>query len=108
VAAEAHEQTDDPPREVELPPTVAVPRRCWISMVIVVPAFATAYEADDGVVATVVGRLVVPVTPDMSQRIYRPRRVPDEYRSQRSAQITRLAANCKASRTLSPVATAPA
>ena len=42
-----------------------VSRRRWVGMMVVMPPLSTGYEANDGIVATVVGRLIVPVSPNM-------------------------------------------
>ena len=52
---------------------------------VIVPTFAARDEPNDRIVAAVVGRRVVSVAPDMGDRIYRPRSVPDDYRSERAA-----------------------
>ena len=47
-----------------------------MSVVVIVPAFAVADQTDENIVATILVRLVIPVAPNVGDRIYRPGNVP--------------------------------
>ena len=83
--AKRHQQADDNPGHVDLPPLMAVARGAGIGVMVVVPAFAGGKERDQRVVAAYVGRRVVAVAPEMRNGIDRPRNVPRDHRAQRSA-----------------------
>ena len=77
---------------------MAMARRGGGGVVVVVPAFAGGQQADDRIVAAAVGRLVIPIAPDMGYGIDRPGGVPDQHRAQRpgpdeeaGAELERLA-----------------
>src|SRR5215217_1144918 len=72
-------QPDRKPSEVELPPGVTVPRRIWIGVMVIVPTLAARKKADDRIVAAQVARLVATITPEVADRVDRPRYMPDEY-----------------------------
>src|SRR5687768_13998419 len=61
--ADPFQESDRQPGVVDLPPAMAMPRRAWIGVVVVVPAFAVGDQPDDEVVAAVLVGLVVPVAP---------------------------------------------
>src|SRR5215213_1795072 len=66
--ADPFQEADRQPGVVDLPPAMAMPRRAWIGVVVVVPAFAVGDQADDKVVAAVLIGLVVPVAPHVGHR----------------------------------------
>src|SRR5687767_1861943 len=76
--ADFFEQPDGNPGDVEFPPLVAVGGSPLVGMVVVVPAFAVAPQADEDVVAAVIVRLVVAIPPDVGHRVHRPGNVPRE------------------------------
>ena len=60
---EQHEKANRQPCKVEFPPFVTVPRRTRIGMMVVMPAFTAVEQRDDQVVAAVVRRVVIAITP---------------------------------------------
>ena len=54
---------------------------------VIVPTFAARDVPNDRIVAAVVGRRVVSIAPDMGDRTYRPRSVPDDYRTERATLV---------------------
>jgi hypothetical protein len=61
---------------VKLPPEMPVLGGSWISVVIVVPTFASGQDSNEKIISTrIIGR-VTPVSPQMSYRIHRPSDVP--------------------------------
>jgi len=54
-------------------------------MMVVVPAFAVADDADEEIVPAIVLRLIVPVAPDVCHRIDRPSDVPHKHRPHEDA-----------------------
>src|SRR5580704_5746547 len=94
---EAPEQTERQPSHIDFPPFVALSRRAWIGMMIVVP-FAANNKRHENVVAALVGRLVIAVTPKMRHRIDRPRQMPDRDRAQDRAPHQKTEAELNRSR----------
>src|ERR1700733_7064365 len=78
---EAPEQTERQPSHIDFPPSVALSRRAWIGVMIVVP-FAANNKRHENVVAASVRCLVIAVTPKMGCRIDGPRQMPDHDRAQ--------------------------
>ena len=64
------------PGEIEFPPAMAVLRTPLIGVMVVVPTFAVAHEADEPVIAAVLVGLVVAIAPDVRQRVDAPGDVP--------------------------------
>ena len=81
--AEQHQEADDHPRQIDLPPLVPMPCRAGIGVMIIVPALAAGEERDQSVIAAVVGSPVVAITPDMGDRIDRPGGMPNDDGPQR-------------------------
>src|SRR6202035_3629810 len=64
-----HQEPYGEPSHVDFPPFVPVARRLGIGMMIVMPALAIADEGDKGVVAAIIRRFVIAVSPQMRDRI---------------------------------------
>src|SRR5690349_18255300 len=71
------QETDRQPRKVDFEPAMAVLRTALIGVMVVVPPFTVADEADEPVVAAVLVGLVVAIAPNVGQRVYAPGDVPD-------------------------------
>ena len=69
---------DGVPGEVDLPPLQAVAGAGWEGVVVVVPALAEGEEAEDGVVAGMIGGGVGPGAPDVADGVDGPGDVVEE------------------------------
>ena len=63
---------------VEFPPAMAMRRAAWLRVMIIVPAFAIAEEADQDVVAAILIGGIIAIAPQMGCGIDRPGDVPDQ------------------------------
>src|SRR5260370_21583309 len=70
-------------------------------MMVVMPTFSASEQSDDRIVAAVVRRRIASITPNMGDRIDRPRRVPHKHRSQRASpdkktrpELSRVSGTC--------------
>ena len=74
-----HKKPDRQPCNIELPPAMAMTRRPWIGVVVVVPTLTIAEEADDDVVAAALVSRIVAITPQMRDRVNGPGDVPHQH-----------------------------
>ena len=81
--------------DVEFPPAMAVGGAALIGVVIVVPPFTIADQADEPVVAAVLVGFVIPIAPHVRHRIDAPGDMPDRHGSDEDAQTSMLSPNCK-------------
>src|SRR4029078_1254659 len=84
--AKPSQEANGQPGVVDLPPAMAMPRRTWIGVVVIVPAFAVGDQPDKKVVAAVLVGFVVPISPHMGHRVDRPCTVPNQDRAYQYAE----------------------